>query len=343
MGSVKNLTVLEQPGSNRAGSGIFTFSDRYSVFDWGEMPDHIQHKGKALCHTGAYFFEKLEKMGIPSHYLGLIKGERCVKTPSLEKASNSMKVKLLRVLKPKIINGNYDYSEYKNAKNNFLIPLEVIYRNALPPGSSVFKRLDAGELSLSDMGLDKRPEPGTTLKTPIVEASTKLETTDRYLSWKEAQNISALSEGEMDQLKRLTMLINGIITADAERIGLVNEDGKIEFGMDENRKIIVVDVMGTPDECRFTYKGLPVSKEVARDFYRKTSWYSDTEKAKKENRHEWKEKVKSPPPALPKGYLKLISEMYQSFCNQLTGRDWFEAASLKKILSDMKEMNSKLK
>lgn len=51
--------------------------------------------------------------------------------------------------------------------------------------------------------------------------------------------------------------------------------------MDEDRNIIVVDVMGTPDECRFTYKGLPVSKEVAREFYRKTSWYSDTEKEKK--------------------------------------------------------------
>jgi phosphoribosylaminoimidazole-succinocarboxamide synthase len=99
MGSVKNLTVLEQLGSNKTGSGIFTFSDRYSVFDWGEMPDHIKDKGKILCLTGAFFFEKLDEMGIPSHYTGLIEGERCVKTTSLEKASNRMKVKLLRVLK----------------------------------------------------------------------------------------------------------------------------------------------------------------------------------------------------------------------------------------------------
>jgi phosphoribosylaminoimidazole-succinocarboxamide synthase len=337
MGSVKNLTVLEQPGSNRTGSGIFKFSDRYSVFDWGEMPDHIKDKGKALCLTGAYFFEKLEDMGIPNHYLGLIEGESCLKTPLLKKANNMMKVKLLRVVKPKVINGQYDYSEYKNVKNNFLIPLEVIYRNALPPGSSVFKRLDSGELSLSDLELDKRPEPGSTLDTPIVEASTKLEITDRYLSWKEAQKISALSDIEMERLKKLTMQINGLITAEAERIGLINEDGKIEYGMDQNRNIIVVDVMGTPDECRFTYNGLPVSKEVARDFYRKTSWYSEIEKAKRENRNDWKEMVKSSPPALPEGFLKLISEMYQSFCNELTGKQWFETSSLKNILSGMKE------
>ncbi len=40
-----------------------------------------------------------------------------------------------------------------------MIPLEVIYRNFLPPGSSVFKRLKDGEIKPQDLGLDRIPVP----------------------------------------------------------------------------------------------------------------------------------------------------------------------------------------
>jgi phosphoribosylaminoimidazole-succinocarboxamide synthase len=41
MGSVKDLEVIQKPTLTEMGIGRFVFSDRYSVFDWGEMPDHI--------------------------------------------------------------------------------------------------------------------------------------------------------------------------------------------------------------------------------------------------------------------------------------------------------------
>lgn len=37
----------------------FEFTDDYSVFDWGKMPDTIAHKGRALALLGAYFFNRL--------------------------------------------------------------------------------------------------------------------------------------------------------------------------------------------------------------------------------------------------------------------------------------------
>ncbi|MBX9719787.1 MAG: hypothetical protein K2X81_00190, partial [Candidatus Obscuribacterales bacterium] len=40
---------------------LFQFTDDYSVFDWGKMPDTIENKGRALAVFGAYFFELLEK------------------------------------------------------------------------------------------------------------------------------------------------------------------------------------------------------------------------------------------------------------------------------------------
>ena len=134
MGSVKDLEILKKPTQTKTGLGRFIFSDRYSVFDWGEMPDHIDNKGKSLCISAAYFFEKLEKMGIETHYVGLVENEKPKKLDDLKDLSDTMEVKLVRVLKPLQKNNAYDYSIYKKAQNNLLIPLEIIYRNSLPKG-----------------------------------------------------------------------------------------------------------------------------------------------------------------------------------------------------------------
>lgn len=39
----------------------FEFTDDYSVFDWGKMPDTILNKGRALALIGGYFFEELKR------------------------------------------------------------------------------------------------------------------------------------------------------------------------------------------------------------------------------------------------------------------------------------------
>ncbi|MFZ8802535.1 MAG: phosphoribosylaminoimidazolesuccinocarboxamide synthase, partial [Candidatus Calescibacterium sp.] len=46
MGSVKDLVIIENPQGEKSGVGKFIFSDRFSVFDWGSMPDTIPNKGK---------------------------------------------------------------------------------------------------------------------------------------------------------------------------------------------------------------------------------------------------------------------------------------------------------
>ncbi|HDN50485.1 MAG TPA: phosphoribosylaminoimidazolesuccinocarboxamide synthase [Thermoplasmatales archaeon] len=338
MGSVKDLRIIEKPEKNKTGTGEFIFSDRYSVFDWGEMPDHFAHKGEALCIIGAYFFERLEEMGIMSHYIGVVEDDRAKRLDELEKASNTMRVRVLRVIKPEIRGDSYDYSPYKRERGNFLIPLEVIYRNSLPAGSSVFKRLREGSLKLEDIGLPEMPSPGQKLPKPILDVSTKLEITDRYIPWSEAQTMAGLSEDEVERMQHLTATVNDFITTQAKRAGLVNEDGKFEFGFDEHRNIMLVDVLGTPDECRFTREGIPVSKEVARIYYRTTEWYERVQEAKKRDRMKWKTLVDIPPPPLPPRLSELVSLLYQACCNELTEREWFAAPPLGEILSEVKEI-----
>ncbi len=338
MGSVKDLTVISDPAGTVPGKGRFVFSDRYSVFDWGEMPDLIENKGRALCIMGAYFFEKLQDAGVRTHYRGLVEGDRSKPLSELQEASNVMEVDLFRVIKPAERIDGYDYSAFRNESGNFLIPLEIIYRNSLPEGSSVFRRLKEGSLSPADIGLEEVPSPGVKLSRPVLDFSTKLEPTDRYLRRGEAAEIAGLSESELQEIIRITLQVNDLITAETARAGLFHEDGKIEYAFDGERNPVLVDVLGTPDECRFTFEGMPVSKEVARIFYRGTSWYREVEEVKKKDRVGWKKLVFSAPPLLPERLKELISMLYTACCNEITGSQWFDVPPLKKVLQELKEV-----
>jgi phosphoribosylaminoimidazole-succinocarboxamide synthase len=337
MGSVKDLTIKKSATTDHHGIARFVFSDRYSVFDWGEMPDHISHKGASIALLGAHFFEKLAAMGIHSHYVGLVEDNYVKRLAEIQRPTNVMEVKLVRVVKPACIDNQYDYSVYKKERSNFLIPLEVIYRNSLPPGSSIFKRLEEGQITPRDLGLDKQPVPYQRLETPIFDVSTKLETTDRYMTWSEAREMTGMSEDELADLKNLLQKVNNLITNEFSKIGLLNEDGKIEVGFDEERRFMVVDVVGTLDECRFTYNGIPVSKEIARVYYRTTDWFQAVEEAKKKDRQHWKEICRlAPDPLLPQFRL-LVSQIYCACTNEITGKTWFkDIPSLKDILEEVK-------
>lgn len=336
MGSVKNLEVLEAPSMAKLGRGRFHFSDRYSVFDWGEMPDLIEGKGAALCMIGAYFFEVLESMGINNHYLGVVGEDGVAKRlGEVEKPCSIMEVRLVRVIEPETTGGEYDYSAYLREKRNFLIPLEVIYRNSLPEGSSVFRRLKEGSLRLDDIGLERFPEPGERLERPILDVSTKLESSDRYLSWEEAGRIAGLSPEELEGIKEITLKVNELITRTVEPLGLSNQDGKVEFAFDEDRNLMLVDVLGTPDECRFEYAGVPVSKEIARIYYRDTEWAREVEAAKKAHGMNWKNEVRLRPSKLPQELRERIALIYQACCNSITGRRFFDAPPLPEILAGL--------
>ncbi len=338
MGSVKDLKVIIPPEENSMGRGRFYFSDRYSVFDWGEMPDHIPYKGESIAILSGYFFEKLNERGIENHYVGLVEDNRVKSWRQLKGPTNIMEVQLVRVIRPRAVNSGYDYSVFRQLRGNFLLPLEVIYRNTLSQGSSLLKRLQKGEVTPQELGLQNAPEPGQRLPHPIIDFSTKLEVTDRYLKETEALEIAGLSEEEMQGLKSMALEMDTIITEEIERLGLQNEDGKFEFGFSPARTLMVVDVLGTLDECRFTYNGIPVSKEIARMYYRKTDWYIQTEEAKRVNRQNWKALVKGGPEPLPPRLKELISLIYRACTNEITGREWFpEVPPLRELLEEVRE------
>ncbi len=346
MGSVKDLEIIKNPSEIVMGIGRFHFSDRYSVFDWGEMPDQIKGKGEALCLMGAYCFEQLEAQGIKTHYRGLVNNNgKTVTFKEIVNPVNMMEVNLVNVYHPKIRGKNsemdYDYSLYTQQLKNCLIPLEIIYRNGLPEGSSVFKRLEQGKTTLKDLGIDHNPIPGEHFSKPIFDVSTKLENKDRYITWENAKKIAGLSDNELIAIKSVLLKVNSTITNLVSKAGIINEDGKIELAFDELRKLIIVDVVGTLDECRFMYNDFHISKEIARQFYKKTNWYVDVESSKltaeQQNIKNWKSLCKSQPPKLDNKLINIISGMYMATTNAITKQKFFDVDSLPKIIEYYKE------
>jgi phosphoribosylaminoimidazole-succinocarboxamide synthase len=295
MGSVKSLVVERKPTETQFGSGFFEFRDDYSVFDYGSMPDKIPGKGEALCRMSSYNFRELAKLGVKSHFTQFIK-------------PNRMGVKLVRVLHP-------GKDRITTKTQNYLIPLEVIFRNSLPPGSSVFKAIESGEKTFSDFGLSHMPKPGEKLKKPIIDITTKLEVTDRRVSWEEAMQFSALTDAEVKKAKEMALKVNDFITARAAKVGLEHADGKVELALGPGREMILVDVCGTPDENRFLLDGFHISKQVLRDYYKKTPWYARMEAAKKTlPKGQWPE-----PGRLPPGLVSATSDMYKAVCELWMG------------------------
>jgi len=349
MGSVKDLEVVKKPTKDLMGVGRFHFSDRYSVFDWGEMPDQIQGKGAALCLMGAHCFERLESLGISTHFRGLVAHNgKLVSLEDSDQPTNIMEFDLVDVFKPKayVENGKlkYDYCVFTPKLRNYLIPLEIIYRNRLPEGSSVFRRLECGSITVEELGLDHYPKPSERLSKPILDVSTKFEEKDRYVMWEEAKKIAGLTDKEVEEVRAMLIEVDKAITQIASKAGFENEDGKIELAFDSERLLMVADVAGTLDECRFTYKGMSVSKEIARRFYRKTIWYKDVEEAKKRAEmkgvRDWKTLCRSNPPKLEPALKAVISEMYMAAANKLTTRRMFNVPDLSKVLQKYECVNS---
>ncbi len=298
MGSVKDVTILENATADMFGAGVFEFKDDYSIFDYGKMPDTIPSKGEALCRMGSWNLQKIsEELGIKTHFRGFSE-------------PNMMEVSMVQILYPQ-------KGEIKPDSRNYLIPLEIIFRNALPPGSSIFKALDRGELTPQDLGLESRPEPGHKFDRPFMDFTTKLETSDRRLKMSEAREISGLSEDEFERVVETALKINNFLTKRAESIGLEHPDGKIELALGPDREILLVDICGTPDEDRFLLNGFHISKQVLRDYYKKTPWYREFDAVINTlPKEKW-----PAPESLPPGLVTAVSDMYKAVCEKWIGKD----------------------
>ena len=276
----------------------FVFTDQVSVFD-KVIPSLVPHKGETLCRTSAHWFQVVGDLGIRTHFLRLT-------------GPNRMRVRRVEVIP--------EYERIRADTRNFLIPLEVIARYFV--AGSLHDRIQAGRVLPESLGFPKGygPAYGEELPEPFLEVTTKLEKVDRELSRAEALRISSLSPKEYDDLLGTVLRIDGRLNADVRRRGLIHVDGKKEFAMDPDRRIMLVDTFGTADEDRFwdlaAYeKGQQVelSKEHVRQYYRNTGYHQALMEARAAGRPE------PDIPPLPDDVLREVSDLYVALFERLTG------------------------
>ena len=276
----------------------FVFTDQISVFD-KVIPTLVPHKGETLCRTAAHWFSVVDALGIRTHFLRLNGGNR-------------MRVRRVQVIP--------EYDRITSRTTNFLIPLEVIARYYV--AGSLHDRIKEGKVRPEDVGYSRGHVPayGEPLPQPFVEVTTKLEKVDRELTTPEALAISKLSPREFEALGDAVLRIDERLNADVRKRGLIHVDGKKEFAMDGDRRLMLVDTFGTADEDRFwdldAYeKGerIEMSKEFVRQYYRQIGYHQSLMEARAARKPE----PEIPP--LPADVTEQVTALYVGLFERLTG------------------------
>lgn len=281
---------------------LFRFSDRYSVFDWGEMPDHLEGKGKSLAQFTKKVYEVLGNKGIAHHLENVPCGE------------NEIVVKPFKVIRDQKI---------APREENMFIPLEVIFRLGVAKGSSLLKRFP-GKYQENEL-----------FDSPMIEFTTKLERFDRPLTQAEAKETANLNDVEWQRLISTTEKIAMALKDIFAESGITLWDGKVEFaaGSGHDREIVLVDSIG-PDELRLTKDGVQLSKEIIRQYYKSSEWYARLDEMKRMHGEKFKDFI-SPPEKLNRGFKSAVEEMYHVFpdliSNSVTGQ-----LRLQKLLPTLK-------
>lgn len=309
-GSVKNLY-------HNSENVLFEYSDRYSLFDWGEMPDNLDKKGEALAVMGALFFKEIEDLKIPHHFLSLSdkNGNAVDWNPT-----RFLKVQEVPVTRPEMVEGKYNYSFYQTAPQKGLVPLEVMFRFGVGKGSSVAKRVEKDPTLLKQWNMTEL-KVGELRDLPLIDFSTKLEKGDRYLTHTEAKAVGGLTENEFNHLSDLTTKVAIRLRLIFQKMGLELWDGKLEwaFTPGADRGFMLVDSIGL-DELRLEKNGVSLSKEFLREYYRSTPWFEKLTAAKKQadlTGGDFKTLCLENPPHLPSKEKTAATNLYLAFTNDL--------------------------
>jgi len=287
---------------------LFKFSDRISVFDQ-IIPSTIPRKGESLARESAFWFDKVEDLGIKTHFIELPKPDE-------------MRVKRVNVIR--------DYSKINDKTVNYQIPLEVVLRWYC--AGSFYQALKSGKKKPKDFGLDHMPAYGERLPEPFFETTTKLEHIDRKLDMAEALKISGLNPKELEQIKEICIRIDKMMQKEVGKRGLIHVDGKKEFAMDEKRNIMLIDTFGTADEDRWwdaneyeKGKIVEISKEFVRKWYENDVIYACPAGAHKFSYKQFLDKLREDGapqvgiPPLSDEMVKKTAQLYKDLFERITG------------------------
>jgi phosphoribosylaminoimidazole-succinocarboxamide synthase len=261
---------------------LIVTTDRISAFDV-VLPNPIPSKGICLNQLSKFWFNYFKSI-IPNHMIStdLSSFPDQVKPYEKQVKYRSMLVKKTRV-----------------------IPIECIVRGYISGSAWQSYKKDG---TVCGIKLRKGLKESDKLDEPLFTPSTKASTGhDINISFKEAEEITG---GETaNKIRDYSIEIYNKASAYAEKRGIIIADTKFEFGL-LNDKIILIDEVLTPDSSRFWpadgYKpGGPqpsFDKQYVRDYLDSIKWDK-----------------KSSPPSLPEEVIINTQRKYQEAYERITG------------------------
>ncbi len=265
-------------------------TDRISAFDV-VLPVGIPHKGLVLNQLSLFWFNKTKSV-VPNHLVTAVDNVGCL---------DSYLPAQSRFPYPSYIAGRSMI--VKKARR---IPVECVVRGYLS-GSAWAEYQQHG--TICGIPLSKGLQESQELPEPLFTPTTKAESGhDQPLTTDELRSL--VGESLAEELEEKSLAIYGYARGHAQARGIIIADTKMEFGLDNNR-LILIDELLTPDSSRFwdakqhkVGQSQPsYDKQPVRDWLVKSGWNKEP-----------------PAPILPPEVIEATTKRYQQAYGRLTGR-----------------------
>ena len=261
---------------------LIVTTDRLSAFDV-IMNEPIPEKGAVLTAMANFWFNKFESI-IPNH---LTHDDPLSFVSKKDSALIKNRSIVVKKLKP--------------------IPIEVIIRGYIAgSGWNEYQK----KQTICGIELPAGLRQAEKLPNPIFTPSSKADvgSHDENITIEQCKNL--IGESLTNKISELSLNIYKQAYKFAYKKGIIIADTKLEFGLDGEGKLHVIDEILTPDSSRFWLKDtyqlgkspLSYDKQFIRDWLSNSDWDKD-----------------SPPPTLPKDIIEKTSEKYQEVLSKLTG------------------------
>ncbi len=263
-------------------------TDRISAFDV-VLPSGIPDKGLVLNQLSAFWFNKTKNL-VPNHLIEVVDD---VHSLDSYLASES----------------RFAYPPYLAGRSMIVkkverIPVECVVRGYLS-GSAWAEYQESG--TVSGLHLQKGLEESQELPRPMFTPTTKAETGhDLPITMSEMRKL--VGESLAEEIREKSLAIYNYAREYARARGIIIADTKMEFGLDNN-KLILIDELLTPDSSRFwdarQYKvgqSQPsYDKQPVRDWLVQSGWNKEP-----------------PAPTLPPEVIEATTKRYRQAYERLT-------------------------
>ena len=269
---------------------LIVATDRISAFD-SVLPCGIPDKGLVLNQLSAFWFNKTKNL-VANHLIEVVGDVRCL--DSYLSAES-------RFAYPSYLSGRSMI--VKKVKR---IPIECVVRGYLS-GSAWVEYQEWG--TISGLPVAEGLRESQELPQPLFTPTTKAETGhDQPVTMDEMKTL--VGEALAEEIKEKSLTIYSYAQAYARARGIIIADTKLEFGLD-NDKLILIDELLTPDSSRIWDAKLykvgesqpSYDKQPVRDWLVQSGWNKEP-----------------PAPMLPPEVIEATTKRYRGAYERLTGR-----------------------